>query len=86
MRKLKRNIWPHIVSVPDVKITVGQFFHGYKGFGEIEDWCNKNVGIRFRDWYSYKIEDKSKIFAFKDTETLLVFKLKWGGSNDSRFH
>lgn len=81
MRKLKRDIWPHSVSVPDQRVANG-VYQTYKGFKEIDDWCNKNVGIRFRDWYSYELNDKAKVFAFKDTETLLVFKLKWGGVND----
>lgn len=49
-----------------------------------EEWCKQSIGIRFRDWYSYNLSsndsatDKSRVFAFKDEATLLVFKLTWG--------
>lgn len=66
MRKLKRDVWPHQVLVKHSN-------------AEAEQWCKQTIGYRFKDWYSYDLMDtEHRVFAFKDTETLVVFKLKWG--------
>ena len=62
MRALKNNVWPYQVTVTDNKIIS-------------DDWCKNHIGRRFRDWYSYNIDHSTRIFAFKDEATLLVFKL-----------
>jgi len=65
MRKLKHDIWPHQIILKGGQDEA------------IARWCCGNCGCRFRDWYSYKI-DNNRLYAFKDTETLLTFKLTWG--------
>jgi hypothetical protein len=44
----------------------------------MDEWCSEGVGRRFKDWYGYNTWDKKRIYAFKDEQTLLVFKLIWG--------
>lgn len=66
MRKLKHEVWPHQIVLRGGQDT------------DIAKWCWKNVGLRFQDWYGYDIGDGHRLYAFKDTETLLTFKLTWG--------
>ena len=70
MRKLKKEIWPYstnLESSDDIAFA--------------ESWCRDNIGLRFREWYSYTIVQNRNVhirkYSFKDSETLLVFKLKW---------
>lgn len=63
MRKLNKSIWPVQTIVIDYE-------------GKIEQWCKDILGRRFRDWYSYD-SDNGRVYAFRDEETLLVFKLRW---------
>lgn len=68
MRKLKKHVWPYQITVPSSPENA-------KG----DAWCKSNIGQRFKDWYSFDTDyGRKRIFAFKDEETLLVFKLKWG--------
>ena len=65
MRKLNRKLWPYQI---EVKSTNSE---------EIDQWCRENVGLRFRHWYGYMIDNR-RLYAFMDEEMLLVFKLRWG--------
>lgn len=67
VRKLKREIWPHQIVLKGSREDV-----------DIAKWCWANCGRRFQDWYGYDIGDGKRLYAFKDTETLLTFKLTWG--------
>ena len=69
MRQLKKEIWPYQISLFDLEL------HNLE---EITKWCTHHLGYRFRGWYSYVFNRDEHVFAFKDQETLLVFKLKWG--------
>lgn len=64
MRKLKIGVWPFQITTCNLD-------------KEIDKWCEEYLGYRFRNWYSYFINDRERVFAFKDSETLLIFKLKW---------
>ena len=67
MRKLKTELWPYQITIP------------VSNNGKLDDrWCDAYIGRRFRDWYSFNVDHNKRLFAFKDEETLLVFKLKWG--------
>lgn len=66
MRKLKREIWPHVVAIREPTDN------------KPDEWCREHLGHRFKNWYSYSPTIGVREFAFKDTETMLVFKLKWG--------
>ena len=72
MRTLKKDIWPYqvFVKMPSVE-TVNELV-------ALDNWCAESVGKRFVDWYSYGLGDKTRIYAFKDEATLLVFKITWG--------
>lgn len=70
MRKLKKEIWPYSLRL-NVRIDSGVDI-------DILDWSRSHIGKRFRDWYSYSFGKDDRIYAFRDSETLLVFKLKWG--------
>jgi len=72
VRNLKKDIWPYQMKVrmPDVN-TVKELLAP-------DEWCKQTIGRRFIDWYSYNLTDKTRVFAFKDEATLLVFKLTWG--------
>jgi hypothetical protein len=63
VRKLKKEIWPYQILV--VEFT-----------DKVDAWCTTNLGLRFRDWYSYDYE-QGRLYGFKDSETLLLFKLRW---------
>jgi hypothetical protein len=83
MRKLKYDIWPHTVILynllPDRAwdpITL-RWIPAVVSRDKIEKWCLENCGHRFKDWYSYA-DNNNVTYAFKDTETLLTFKLIWG--------
>jgi hypothetical protein len=66
VRVLKKHVWPYSTTLKRDDLR-------------IKEWCDSTVGIRFRDWYSYYLDDKKGItYAFKDEATMLVFKLKWG--------
>ena len=72
MRKLNKEIWPYQIIVDTLTLTQeGQVFR-------LDDWCSNTLGPRFKEWYGYNIDDKARIYAFKDEATLLVFKLAWG--------
>ena len=65
MRKLKKEVWPYEIHVKTAT-------------KEMDEWCGLHLGRRFQDWYRYYSDSLEKtIFAFKEEETLLVFKLKW---------
>ncbi len=72
VRNLKKDVWPYQIKIeiPNVE-TVRQLLAP-------DDWCTQTVGRRFVDWYSYNLTNHTRVFAFKDEATLLVFKLTWG--------
>ncbi len=68
MRQLKTEVWPHQTT-----LTIRE------NFDKVDKWCIENIGLRFRDWYSYGLDPQRRIYAFKQEDILLVFKLTWGG-------
>jgi hypothetical protein len=74
VRTLKKEIWPYqvYVTMPEVE-SVNELV-------ALDNWCAQSIGRRFVDWYSYGFGDnkRTRIYAFKDEGTLLVFKLTWG--------
>ena len=49
----------------------------------MDGWCNRSLGRRFQEWYAYDIDDKKRVYAFKDEATLLIFKLTWSYNEKS---
>jgi len=76
MRKLKKEVWPHQVCLPQIDLAAGQFLKVEEDPGA---WCRTHVGRRFQDWYSYLQTDGRVIYAFKDPQMALFFKLLWSG-------
>ncbi len=76
MRTLKKEIWPYqvFVKMPTAE-TVNELV-------ALDNWCTQSIGRRFVDWYSYGLGDKTRIYAFKDEATLLIFKITWGHYGD----
>lgn len=72
MRTLKKDVWPYqvYIKMPPAE-TVNELV-------SLDNWCGTTLGRRFRDWYSYSVGDNTRLYAFKDEATLLVFKLTWG--------
>jgi hypothetical protein len=70
VRKLKKEVWPYQINL--------KIHNDDKIDGEIFRWCNESIGHRFKHWFGYSFGENTKLYAFKDEETLLVFKLKWG--------
>ena len=69
MRVLNKSLWPYtavLLKSDDIAEV------------QPEEWCQKNIGTRFHDYYSYDIEGRRRKFAFRDEQALLVFKLTWG--------
>ncbi|HEY6435442.1 MAG TPA: hypothetical protein VIY47_02550 [Ignavibacteriaceae bacterium] len=64
MRKLKKEVWPFQIIIKTEEFSV-------------DEWCTESFGRRFETWYSYNIEVGKRIFAFKEEECLLLFKLRW---------
>lgn len=69
MRLLKKEIWPYSITIPWVE---------WEYVEKMDAWCDETVGKRFKQWYGYNTWDEKRIYAFKDEQTLLVFKLIWG--------
>ena len=68
MRKLRTEIWPYRITTKIGNPSTDN---------DIDLWCRKVLGMRFRDWYSYDVLN-GREFAFKDSESLMLFKLTWG--------
>lgn len=68
MRQLKSKIWPYTITIGCITAINNS----------IDEWCSRNVGRRFSEWYGYNLDVERRIYAFKNQETLLVFKLIWG--------
>ena len=69
MRVLNKSVWPYTVTI---------FKYDDAAEVEPEEWCRQNIGTRFRDYYSYDVENRRRIYGFRDEQSLLVFKLTWG--------
>lgn len=69
MRELKKDIWPYRLC-----LEVGS---DDLMSDQISAWIKDHMGFRFKDWYSYTF-DRTTIYAFRDSEAMMVFKLKWG--------
>jgi hypothetical protein len=65
MRKLNHKVWPYQTTIY------------LDGQAAADQWCRDRFGIRFKDWYSYSVDSQTRLFAFKDEASLLVFKLAW---------
>lgn len=69
MRHLKKAIWPYQITI-DGK--------DFDFLTDIDNWCNKCIGIYNIDWYSYGLNYRSGfIYAFKKEEDVVALKLKW---------
>jgi hypothetical protein len=66
MRHLNKKVWPYQISM------VGHMMY------ILNDWCADTLGKENKNWYSYEIWDNVRIYAFRDSEILLAFKLTWG--------
>lgn len=72
MRTLKKEVWPYQIFV---KIPLAENIHE---LSKLDNWCANSVGRRSRDWYSHSIGYQKNVYAFKDKEAILIFKLTWG--------
>jgi hypothetical protein len=72
MRILRKDIWPYqvFIKIPETQ-KVEELI-------ALDTWCENTIGKRFKDWYSYNFRSNTRIYAFKDESTLLIFKLAWG--------
>jgi len=74
MRKFDNKIWPYVVEIIPPPSDLIEIPWWYK----TDQWCFKNIGKRFKDWYGYNLSSHFKrTYAFKDKETALVFSLIW---------
>jgi hypothetical protein len=67
MRCLKKKIWPF-----QCRIT-GKADDEYK-------WCMDNAGMELRDWYLYYDVTGYDAIAFRESETYIIFKLRWNNA------
>jgi hypothetical protein len=65
MRQLNKAVWKYI--------TVA---HNINGLG-MDDWCAVHIGNKCRDWYGYNTSNSERIYGFKTSEQILMFKLRW---------
>lgn len=72
VRILKREVWPYqaIIKMPTQR-AIDELI-------PLDEWCKTTVGKRFVDWYGYGLNETTRMYAFKDEATLLVFKITWG--------
>lgn len=66
MRRLKKSVWPF-------QITVNGTLEK-----EANRWCNCSLGTQFVDWYGYNIMKNVRVYSFKESEAMMLFKLYWG--------
>jgi hypothetical protein len=66
VRKLRKDVWPYQTTIRTGNTAPA------------DRWCSETIGFRSREYYSYDLTPDKRTFAFKDRETLLVFKLKYG--------
>lgn len=65
MRKLKKELWPYVVTVD------------YLGSSEIEDWLHSTLGV-FKGRWNMVNAPKNKVdFYFRNSNDALLFILKW---------
>ena len=70
MRHLKNDVWPYQCEIP-----VGFYRDEYPN---MERYCNEMVGTIHHDWYVMSYNScKSWMFAFKNVEDAIMFKLRW---------
>ena len=77
MRYLKKDLWPYQTDIgwaqnEPVKTQI-----------EIRAWCETCIGKRSEDWFDYPQAGRI-IFAFKDKDSLLVFKITWGYNGNKK--
>jgi len=48
----------------------------------LEDWCKKNLGKEYKDWFLYKGKNFDKFFTLyiKNQKLCLIFEIKWSQS------
>jgi hypothetical protein len=76
MRQLNRKVWPYRCVLKDVydRDANGYLVPQRADGGKIINWCNDRIGKK--EWYYYR-EKNDMIYAFKDEEALLLFKITW---------
>jgi len=75
MRHLNRKIWPYSINLHFA--AEADDLESVKRKISMDNWCSAHVGTRFRDWYSYNLNNTSRTYAFKTEEELLIFKIRW---------
>jgi len=76
MRQQNKRIWPYRIKTTKIDNSTHT---------KILGWCNRTC--EYDDWYSYPLtyhRGYAYIFAFKDEETLLAFKLTFGEYNGNK--
>jgi hypothetical protein len=68
VRQLKKELWPYLLRLAVDRTE--------------DEWLNKNIGKYHEEWYRYYQSGTEEIiYAFKNAEDMLVFKLKYGGKS-----
>jgi hypothetical protein len=67
VRQLNKKVWPFTIKL---KGTNNDYY----------TWCSESLGKMYSNWYLYE-EGSETTIAFKDEESLLVFKLRWANGN-----
>lgn len=71
MRVLNKRYWPYQMSIKDShRLHPDELA---KVVDERKRWCRENIDST--DWYNFG--PVNSIFAFKDADTVLAFKLRW---------
>lgn len=65
MRYLNKIVWPYQTTLKVIHTG-----------GVMDRWCNEYIGKQCSDWYAFTDYGRT-IYAFKDEQSLLVFKLTW---------
>lgn len=67
VRHLNRKLWPFQT---EIRIKESR--------SNIDGWCSTNIGKQSSEWYSYSEHGSITTYAFRDEQSLLVFKITWG--------
>lgn len=74
MRVLKKAIWPTTAVLTD---------NTKESDDIIKDWCNLNIGKSC--WIRY-ISGTQQVYAFRDEQSLLLFKLRWSTKSVKKYN
>lgn len=65
MRKLKREIWHHCITITDPRLAE-----------QVDTWLGLNMG-RFKQRWNVVYNYQSTDYYFKDSKDAIIFALRW---------